>query len=129
MSIISKMITVILTTTIWINPNIVTLKVSICMICIMVSVIVVVGVSMMVVTELMKTEFVPKLLTAVGFNRLVNDWTARRKLVESCLLYRLALVDEFSREAIFVLTLSSIVFAYFSDVSVFASSFMLVLHL
>ena len=65
MSIISKLITVILATTIWIKPNIVTVKVYIRMICILVSVIVVVGVSMMVVAELMKTEFVPKLLTAV----------------------------------------------------------------
>ena len=119
MSIISKLITVILATTIWIKPNIVTVKVSICMICKLVSVIVVVGVSMMVVADLMKTEFVPKLLTVVGFNRVINDWTTRMKLVESCLLYRLALVDTFSREDSFVLTLSSIVFVFVSDSSVF----------
>ena len=95
----------------------------------LVRMIVVVSVSIMVVAEVMKREFVPKLLTAVGFNRIVNDWTARRKLVESCLLYRLALVDAFSREVSFVLTLSSIVFVFVSDLSVFCSWLELVLHL
>ena len=84
---------------------------------------------MMVVAVMMKREFVPKLLTTVGFNWVFNDWTVRRKLAESCLLNCLALVDAFSRSDSFVLTLSSISFAYVSDASVFSRWLELVLHL
>ena len=98
-------------------------------ICTMVSVIVVVGVCMMVVAVLMKSEFVPKLVTEVVVNWVFNDWTVWKKLAESCLLYRLASVDEFSREVSFVLTLSSIVFVLSRDSSVFSSWLDLVLHL
>ena len=104
-----------------ITPAILIMKVCRKVICMLIRMIDVVSVSIMVVAEVMKREFVPKLLTEVDSNTLFNDWIVWRKLAEFCLLYRLALVDEFRREDIFVLTLSSIVFAYFSDVSVFAS--------
>ena len=106
-----------------------TIKVCICVISMLVSMIVVVSVCIMVLAEVMKSEFVPIMLTKVDCIMVFNDCIVWRKLAESCLLYRWAFVEAFSREDISVFTLSSSTFAYVSDASVFFISFELVLHL
>ena len=88
-----------------------------------------VSVCMMVVAVLLKSELVPKLSTEVDVIMVISVWIVTMMLVESCLLYRWALLDAFSKDDILVLTSSRIVFAFLNDTSVLFSEFMLVLHL
>ena len=122
-------ISLILVTIFRINPVIVSMLACICVISVVFSIVVVVSVCMMVVAVLMKSELVPKPSREVNLIRIINDSILRRKLAESCLLYRWDFVEAISREDICVLTLLSSIFAYVSDASVFSSSLELVLHL